>query len=626
MSPAPSPLAHLGLSLLLLLTGHPSHALCGGGGGRSEDTAALLNRTIGGALQKAEPVSRPCFSTYNGQAVTIDDAACAVVRANYSSNTFRADTGAAYMNMQSEVCLSDVTNQCILDTTTTPPSVPGGNATCRQGSVSDYFVEVDDAATASAVLAFADARPGAVRLRIKNSGHDYQTRNTVRGGNGALSVELWVHSLKGLTYHDAFTPAGCTGGVGRAVTVGAGESSSDAIAYAAAHDSILLSGYNPTIAVSGGWSQGGGHSVLSPVYGLGADRVAQFRVVTPDGVLRNASACENPDLFRALRGGGGGTFGVVVEATHMVAESVPIAVSYITIPSNSSDETVLEWIRLQASNSLRWGQEGWGGHVAGLYIKYFNPVPSIANVSNGSALAESMRVATEFALSVGGTSDVEIVADWETAWTKYVVPGATATAGAIRIVASQLLSASLFATDDSVQTIMDYLASVAELGFNPRILYIPVGSPFLSNYTVSLPQPEGSSSESNVNHGTSVHPSWYGSLWSIALGIELAWNSTYTQRLQGLTALTNATKQMEALGGPESGSYTNEANPWTQDWQQSWWGDNYDFLLATKQKYDPNSTLRCWKCVGYGDLYGDNSDYEFGCQGGLQADIDSIFS
>lgn len=72
--------------------------------------------------------------------------------------------------------------------------------------------------------------------------------------------------------------------------------------------------------------QGGGHSVLSNVYGLGADRVLQLRVVTPDGQLRVANACQNPDLFWALRGGGGGTFGVVMEAT---SEIIPQRVSTV---------------------------------------------------------------------------------------------------------------------------------------------------------------------------------------------------------------------------------------------------------------------------------------------------------
>jgi len=52
----------------------------------------------------------------------------------------------------------------------------------------------------------------------------------------------------------------------------------------------------------------------------------EIKVVTPDGQLRIANQCQNSDLFWALRGGGGGTFGVVLEATSMVEKQMPLQV------------------------------------------------------------------------------------------------------------------------------------------------------------------------------------------------------------------------------------------------------------------------------------------------------------
>jgi hypothetical protein len=72
-------------------------------------------------------------------------------------------------------------------------------------------------------------------------------------------------------------------------------------------------------------SQGGGHSLLSPTLGLGVDRALQFKVVTPSGEYLIANACQNSDLFFALSGGGGGTFGVVMETTFKV-EPKPISI------------------------------------------------------------------------------------------------------------------------------------------------------------------------------------------------------------------------------------------------------------------------------------------------------------
>jgi FAD/FMN-containing dehydrogenase len=88
-------------------------------------------------------------------------------------------------------------------------------------------------------------------------------------------------------------------------------------------------GSDESVGAVGGWLQGGGHGALANTLGLGADRVLQFRVVTPDGVLRVANACQHEDLFFALRGGGGGTFGVVLDATVRVAPRLPLRVVFL---------------------------------------------------------------------------------------------------------------------------------------------------------------------------------------------------------------------------------------------------------------------------------------------------------
>jgi FAD binding domain len=76
--------------------------------------------------------------------------------------------------------------------------------------------------------------------------------------------------------------------------------------------------------VIGGWAQSGGHAPLSAQYGLGADQILEAKVVTADGRLVVANSVSNPDLFWAIRGGGGGTFGVVVEGTIKAYPDVPL--------------------------------------------------------------------------------------------------------------------------------------------------------------------------------------------------------------------------------------------------------------------------------------------------------------
>ena len=59
-----------------------------------------------------------------------------------------------------------------------------------------------------------------------------------------------------------------------------------------------------------GLTLGGGWGFWARLYGLTSDSLLSTRIMTPDGVMREASADEHPDLFWALRGGGGGNFGI----------------------------------------------------------------------------------------------------------------------------------------------------------------------------------------------------------------------------------------------------------------------------------------------------------------------------
>lgn len=51
---------------------------------------------------------------------------------------------------------------------------------------------------------------------------------------------------------------------------------------------------------------------MPPQYGLTVDTAIEFDVVTADGVVRTINQCNDPDLFFAMRGGGGGTYAVLL--------------------------------------------------------------------------------------------------------------------------------------------------------------------------------------------------------------------------------------------------------------------------------------------------------------------------
>jgi FAD/FMN-containing dehydrogenase len=95
----------------------------------------------------------------------------------------------------------------------------------------------------------------------------------------------------------------------RVARVGPGARWRDVLAAAAPFGLAPLSGSSPDVGVTG-YTLGGGLGWLARAYGLAADSVVRALVVTADGGLETASETRNPDLFWALRGGGG-SFGVV---------------------------------------------------------------------------------------------------------------------------------------------------------------------------------------------------------------------------------------------------------------------------------------------------------------------------
>ncbi|KAI7785904.1 isoamyl alcohol [Diaporthe eres] len=573
------------------------------------DIWAAFNASLNGRLQYQIPLALPCFSKYNGLPNAMDETLCSHIRENYGSPVFRAGEAGVMMNAQDDSCLSFPEDQCLLDNSVSPASLPTANSSCNQGNLGSYVLEVQD--EKDIIAAFDLARQHRVPLSIKNTGHDYMTRNTRKG-----SLTLWVHSLQEMAYHESFTPDGCdvddTDHVyGTALTIGTGVSSDDATAFATDHNSTLLVGSSPTVSVSGGWVLGAGHSVLSPVYGLGIDRVVQFTIVTPDGVLRTANACQNTDLFWALRGGGGGTFGVVLDATHRVEPVMPIAVADMRLPSNASQDTALEWIALQAQHGLSFGRQGWGGHAAGSYLTHVNPVPEIANLSDGGAAARSsVKVASDFILSNGGTSVVEVLPSWNEAWQKYIKPAARPV-GSIQIIGGRLWPQAMFETQQGIDAIVGYVRNMSQLGTSPASAYMPADMPFLV---------EGS--EVGYDTNTSTHPAWYSSLWIYGRLATMAWNSTYEERVEAVVNLTRSSELAEEVIGPGGGAYIHESSVFTKDWQESYWGINYDRLLEIKNKYDPDSLLYCWKCVGFKEE--SIGSEEFKCQGRLQMDVEDV--
>ncbi|KAJ7618051.1 hypothetical protein FB45DRAFT_933192 [Roridomyces roridus] len=521
-----------------------------------------LNVSVGGRLHTARPFSLPCFSIYNGERVMMDEEACGAIQANYTSPNFRLESFSANMNVEYETCMS-TGSKCLLS-----PGSPLNTTgmSCDQGQVPPYYIDIQTAADVKAAFEFS-AHAG-VPLSIKNTGHDFMGRSRRKD-----SLGIWTHNLQSMTYHTEFTPSECTASY-RAITVGAGVTFEQVYKFAEDNDATFIGGYAQTVGVSGGWMMGGGHSVLSPSFGLGVDRVVEIKLVTPDGKLRIANSCQNEDLFWALRGGGGGTFGVVLESTHQVEPRMPIQVINMTFSPTSSN--LPEYFSILVNNSVRWGTEGWGGHVnrqpAG--ILYVNPRLSLGEATN------SMAQLSAFAARNNGSAVLQTLPSWYEFFLNFVV-AAQAAVGNSMVLGSRLIPKANFeSTEGRAKIVAHLLTQNAQFGMP----YIPVGTPISFNYTPGA---------------TSVTPAWRDSIWHLSTGVTWPPNSTIQSIRTTLGKLHDFVHQDLTALAPNSGAYMNEGDVYESDHEFTYWGDNYARLLAVKRKYDPRGLLDCWRCVGW---------------------------
>ena len=117
-----------------------------------------------------------------------------------------------------------------------------------------------------------------------------------------------------------------------------------------------------TVGVAG-LIQSGGFGSFSKHYGMAAAGLLEAEVVTADGKVRIANACTNSDLFWALKGGGGGTFGAVSKLTLRVRDLPELAGGANFTVKASSDDAYRRLIRhfvgfyREALFNDHWGEQ-----------------------------------------------------------------------------------------------------------------------------------------------------------------------------------------------------------------------------------------------------------------------------
>ncbi|RFU23594.1 hypothetical protein B7463_g12744, partial [Scytalidium lignicola] len=247
-----------------------------------------LNATLNGQLIATVPQAHVCHTApYNDY----DPTACAQLQSTWTQAEIYVPKPAEIMNsyFQNQSC---------------DPFTPISR-TCELGNYASYSINVT---TAQHVIAGFDfARQYNIRLVVKTTGHDFMGKST---GKGALS--LWMRNLQDKAIIPSYSNPNSTY-TGPAAKLGTGVVAGEADEFVGAAGYRVVTGECASTGLVGGYTQGGGHSLLGGAYGMAADNVL-----------------DNTDLYWAISGGGGGTFGVVLSMTVKIHPDGQVASGALT--------------------------------------------------------------------------------------------------------------------------------------------------------------------------------------------------------------------------------------------------------------------------------------------------------
>ena len=410
-------------------------------------------------------------------------------------------------------------------------------------------------------------------------------------GKGALS--LWTHNLKNSEIITNYK--GSSNYTGSAIKLGAGWTGGETELLVASAGYRIVSGDCPTVGITGGYSQGGGHSLLNSAYGMAADNVLEWEVVTADGKHLTATPTQNQDLYWALAGGGGGTYAVVLSMTAKIyPDGGPIGAATLTFNATSAPDN--------------------GSYTAAI-VAWWQFLPAITDSG-----------ATTLFIITGGTFELQNV----TATGKTGDQVSTM----LEPYRSQLRNLGIefdFNSYTSTNYFQHYnhtngplpngVYPTSEL-FNSRLIPrgIATNADRAKNLTDAMQQGIASDPVAGFFFGCSAqntkniaHPdNAVVSYWrdAIAICINIAiydWTIPASEMLARREHMANVITPLIEAATPDSGAYLNEADPLVyppnapERWQNAFYGTNYPRLRQIKDKWDTDSIFYGNTAVGSED-------------------------
>lgn len=369
---------------------------------------------------------------------------------------------------------------------------------------------------------------------------------------------------------------------------------------------MIVGGASTTVSV-GGYLSGGGHSALSPLYGMGADNVIEIEAVTADGKIVIANECTNPDLFWAMRGvrlapwydvsktnleqGGGSTFGVVLRFTLHAIPTVPIASWYGWIMGNVSADA--NWDAITHIHE-QWPKRltGASGYMIGtpsLMAHNYTLAPSLSvtlpNATSNSSLPDRLNpIFQEIKNLTGGKVQAYGTFYYYKSWSDTISRNSTKDdskdfpgAGQTKLITSWLWDAEAMKRPN----LKEILIASSD---NQTLLF--------NDFTAG---PGTHKPPFMRGGGNAINPAWRRAI--VRPAAEMDWKGVDLAKLEERKETLKTFQRAMVSLAPDMGSYGNEADAYDHSVKKNF-GSNYARLLQIKKTVDPSGVFWCQTCVG----------------------------
>ncbi|KAI7784264.1 fad binding domain containing protein [Diaporthe eres] len=524
----------------------------------------VFDRLLGEALILTRPMGAPCYDSEWGER---DESECAnTIRNSANADFLSADPTANYWP--------------IFEGRTCQPKNDTSGSQCTIGGYPEYAVKVTNVAQVQLAINFA--RAANLRLVIKNTGHCYLGKSL---GAGALS--LWMHNMKDIGFLPDYKGPGYSG---PAFKLAAGVSVREVYEAAEKHGVTVLGAISWSVGYAGGMITGGGQNPLAGIYGMAADHVVAFQVVTADGRLRTVSEAENPDLFWALRGRGGGTFGVVVSVIIRAHPKMNVVTAKWTLNTSNNDvDQFWKGVRKFYDEFLNWTDAG----LYSFYIMWPTPQLSMNYMFAPNHTLESYnKVVAPFFEYLEAENISLSVSHQSTPHTSFF-SAYQATWGANNFPIG--VDTSLPANRNFVEKYEETYALIKS--------HVSSGKHFLGYH--NAPSNAGPATASQDN---AVHPAFREMVFFLVTSSNRSADHSSPAGLASQNKYLQEVLQLWRDLAPVSeggGTYLNEASVEEEDWQESFYGGHYPRLSEIKRRWDPKDVFYAvtavgserWKCM-----------------------------